>query len=269
MASSVSVPPQHDRDAVRAVALELRLEVAGGQRGAPAELDEVDGVAGDLDHPVDLGDRQPAVEHVRDALLARLGAPVRGGRGSPAIVRGGDATAFGRRPRSRRPRRRGRRWPGCWRRAASRFALEVLRCRATSSAAACWPGAYWTVVSARCWSAALVTWPRAKPPPLELVGRPGRRGPATVVPLSTATVTSARLTGADRRCRAGAAGTALGDAVLGLLAGVPPSSPPPKTWVTRRTTSTTPATAPRTIADDPARVASSVSPSRRPPPPRR
>ena len=65
---------EHHRDAVRRVALELGLQVLRGQRGAPAELDDVDELAGDLDQAVDLGDRQAAVEDVGDALLARLGA---------------------------------------------------------------------------------------------------------------------------------------------------------------------------------------------------
>src|SRR3712207_8715452 len=46
------------RSVVRAVAVELGLEVAGGQGRAPAQLDEVDEVAGDLDHALDLGHGQ-------------------------------------------------------------------------------------------------------------------------------------------------------------------------------------------------------------------
>src|SRR4051812_18109929 len=141
------------------------------------------------------------------------------------------------------------------------FVLEVLMMPATSSAAVFWSGAYCTVVAPRCWSAALVTCPRANPPPPSWSAT-WAASPGTVVPLSTATVTSARLTAGPpvepevRVCP-------WDDTVFGLLAGVPPSSPPPKTWVTRRTTSTTPATAPRTIPMILRGSPSSVSPSRR------
>ena len=59
IAISVSVPPSTTGIAVRAVARELGLEVAGDQRGAPAELDDVDGVAGDLHQAVDLASDRP------------------------------------------------------------------------------------------------------------------------------------------------------------------------------------------------------------------
>ncbi len=59
------------------VALELGLQVGADERRAPAELDDVDAVAGDLQQAVDLGDRQPPVDHVGDAVLARLGRPRR------------------------------------------------------------------------------------------------------------------------------------------------------------------------------------------------
>ncbi len=66
---------EHDRDAARGVALELGLQIGGDERRAPAELDDVDAVAGDLEQPVDLGHRQAPVDHVGDAVLARLGGP--------------------------------------------------------------------------------------------------------------------------------------------------------------------------------------------------
>ena len=58
---------EHDGNPVVPVALELALEVAGRERGTPSELDDVDELAGDLDHPVDLRGRQPAVDHVGHA----------------------------------------------------------------------------------------------------------------------------------------------------------------------------------------------------------
>ena len=68
---------EHDGDPVGAVAGELGVEVLGDDRRPPAELDEVDRGAGDLDQALDLGDRQAAVEHVRDPPLARLRAALR------------------------------------------------------------------------------------------------------------------------------------------------------------------------------------------------
>ncbi len=47
---------EHDRYLVLGVARELRLEVARDERRAPAELDDVDGRAGDLEQAVDLGE---------------------------------------------------------------------------------------------------------------------------------------------------------------------------------------------------------------------
>ena len=112
---------EHHRDPVRPVALELGLEVAGRQRGAPAELDDVDRVAGDLDQAVDLGHRQALVEHVGDAVLARLdGAigeieqlshvglgPLRG------VTRRRGPTRRSRRPARCTSRSRGTPRPGC------------------------------------------------------------------------------------------------------------------------------------------------------------
>ena len=58
---------------LRGVALELGLEVGAHERRAPAELDDVDALARDLQQAVDLRDRQSAVDHVRQPPLARLG----------------------------------------------------------------------------------------------------------------------------------------------------------------------------------------------------
>src|SRR5947209_8724679 len=80
-------PAEDDGDAVRGVALELGAQVAGDERRAPAELDDVDAPAGDLQHAIDLGDRQPLVDHVGDARLARLARP----RGDVEEVAYGDA----------------------------------------------------------------------------------------------------------------------------------------------------------------------------------
>ena len=63
---------EHDRNAVRRIALELRPQVRADERRAPAELHDVDDLAGDLEHAVDLGDREASVDHMRDAVLARL-----------------------------------------------------------------------------------------------------------------------------------------------------------------------------------------------------
>src|ERR1700751_5257006 len=66
-------PPEHDRDPVRRVALELRREVRADERRPPAELDDVDPRTRALEQAVDLGGRQAAIDHVRQPPLARLG----------------------------------------------------------------------------------------------------------------------------------------------------------------------------------------------------
>ena len=65
-------PAEHHGDAVVGVARELGLEVGAHERRAPAELDDVDDLPGDLEQPVDVGERHPAIDHVGDAVLARL-----------------------------------------------------------------------------------------------------------------------------------------------------------------------------------------------------
>jgi hypothetical protein len=57
---------------VLAIARELAVEVLGRNGRSPAKLDDVDRRPGDLDHAVDLGDRQPLVQDVRDPVLSRL-----------------------------------------------------------------------------------------------------------------------------------------------------------------------------------------------------
>src|SRR4029077_15791034 len=64
---------QHDRDAVRRVALELGLEVGAHERRAPTELDDVHTPAPDLQQAVHLGARQAAIDHGRQSPLTRLG----------------------------------------------------------------------------------------------------------------------------------------------------------------------------------------------------
>ena len=58
---------------MRGVPLELLLQVGAHERRAPAKLDDVHALPRDLEQVVDLGDRQPAVDHVREAAYARLG----------------------------------------------------------------------------------------------------------------------------------------------------------------------------------------------------
>ncbi len=70
-------PAEHHGYAMRGVALQLRLQVGGHERRAPAELDDVDARAGDLQQTVHLGDRKPAVDHVRQPPLARLDGALR------------------------------------------------------------------------------------------------------------------------------------------------------------------------------------------------
>ena len=77
IAISVSVPPSTTGIPWLDVALELGLQVGAHERRAPAELDDVDAVAGDLQQAVDIGHRQPPVDHVGDAVLARLRRPRR------------------------------------------------------------------------------------------------------------------------------------------------------------------------------------------------
>src|SRR5438270_4249667 len=63
---------EHHGYPVRRVALELGAQVGGNERSSPAELDDVDELAGDLQETVDVRERHAAVDHVRDASLAGL-----------------------------------------------------------------------------------------------------------------------------------------------------------------------------------------------------
>ena len=73
------------RDPVLAVARELAARDSPVTSAVPQpELDEIHEVARDLDQPVDLCQRQPAVEHVRDPQLPGLG--LRSGRSSRSVT---------------------------------------------------------------------------------------------------------------------------------------------------------------------------------------
>ena len=63
---------EHDGDPVGRVAIELGAQVGRDQRRAPAQLDDVDAAARDLEQVVDLGHRQAPIDHVRQPPLARL-----------------------------------------------------------------------------------------------------------------------------------------------------------------------------------------------------
>jgi hypothetical protein len=67
-------PTEHDRHDVTGVHRELRLEPVGDQRGTPAEPRHVDVRAGGRQQALDLPGAEPAVEDVREARGARLGA---------------------------------------------------------------------------------------------------------------------------------------------------------------------------------------------------
>ena len=63
---------EHDGDPVVAVARELGWRLSVTSAVPQPSLTRSTALAGDLDEAVDLGDREAAVEHVRDAPLARL-----------------------------------------------------------------------------------------------------------------------------------------------------------------------------------------------------
>src|SRR5262249_11687706 len=65
--------PEHHRDAMRLVALQLGREVRAYNGRSPAELDHVHAIAGHLQQAVHLRHRQAPVDHMRESPLARLG----------------------------------------------------------------------------------------------------------------------------------------------------------------------------------------------------
>ena len=68
---------QDHRYLMGAITLELGLEVPRCQCCSPPKLDDVDELAGYLNHAVHLRDRQPAVDHVRYPVSAWLDAACR------------------------------------------------------------------------------------------------------------------------------------------------------------------------------------------------
>ena len=64
---------EHDRDSVCGVPLQLGRQVGADQSGAPAELYDVDAPPRHLEQALHLRHREAAVDHVREAALARLG----------------------------------------------------------------------------------------------------------------------------------------------------------------------------------------------------
>ena len=84
-------PAEHDRDPVLAVALELGLRGSRSRSAVPQpSLTRSTDSPGDLDQPVDLGDRQAAVEHVGDAPAGGAWRSDPGGR----AVRHADAAGL-------------------------------------------------------------------------------------------------------------------------------------------------------------------------------
>src|SRR5215212_7773493 len=63
------------RSVERAVEGDLLLEVPGHVRRAPPELDDVDVVPGGVEEPLDFAQVEALVDHVREALRARLRGP--------------------------------------------------------------------------------------------------------------------------------------------------------------------------------------------------
>src|SRR5213593_547617 len=86
-------PAAHDRRLERAVERDLLLEVVRDVARAPAELDDVDELAADVEHAFDLTEVQPLVHDVREPFGARLAGPpgqveetvVKAGHRAPSI----------------------------------------------------------------------------------------------------------------------------------------------------------------------------------------
>ena len=90
-------PARADRDAGVAADRDLVGHGAADVRGAPAELDHVDVLAGGDQQRLERERRQAAVDHVRDARPPRLDGAVRAGRGTPASCGAGREAARCRR----------------------------------------------------------------------------------------------------------------------------------------------------------------------------
>ena len=105
-------PAEHHRHARGAVAVELRLQVAGHVGRSPAEPDHVDVVGGERHQPGGGRRREAGVDDVRYALGARLGRPrgkvqeIRHGAESSARATCSCPRRRPRRPASRSPSRR-------------------------------------------------------------------------------------------------------------------------------------------------------------------
>ena len=80
-------PAADDGRRERAVERDLLLEVVRDVARAPAELDDVDVLAGRVEEPLDLAEVQALVHDVREAALARLALAQRHGRGTSARQR--------------------------------------------------------------------------------------------------------------------------------------------------------------------------------------
>src|SRR5205807_4457014 len=68
-------PAADDRRLEVAVERDLLLEVVRDVARAPAELDDVDELAADVEHPLDVAQVEALVHHVREADVARLAGP--------------------------------------------------------------------------------------------------------------------------------------------------------------------------------------------------
>src|SRR5439155_726215 len=181
---------EHDRDAVRAEALELRQEVPGGQRGAPAELDDVHAVARDLDETVDVRKGEPAVEDVGQPRRPGLAAARR------EIERPGHASSARRYrakfcPTTTTTSALGPAVVLSTSLAATTWEAGTRRDRAASSASSRWPAVNSTLVSDCAWLDASVTATVVKPCSSSRFATL-RASPVTVVPFRTATLVCAR-----------------------------------------------------------------------------
>src|ERR1700693_1015940 len=77
----------HDRRLEGAVERDLLLEVVRDVARPPAELDDVDELAADVEHALDLAEIHPLVHDVREPLDSRLAGPP--GQVEKAVVKAG------------------------------------------------------------------------------------------------------------------------------------------------------------------------------------